>query len=1238
MAYDPEKINIPIIFTEGLDTKTDEKLVQPGRLLVCKNGQFQESAVTKRFGSDLLSSNIVDNPNIVNGHTYLNYKDELLLLGNGHQFLSYLPSSDQWIEKGKIYLSSVQQGTLVFNTEEQKHCDAAFRDGIEGYAWEDSRGGVRYSVIDHENGVSYIEDSILDASGTDPQVCSIPGYILFFYCVSGGLFMRKISTGNPSITTVEVEVTTGLNTSTPLLQVRTASNASFIAAYETSGNTIKFHFVTASGDIGDIGNGFPNAITISENPDVICLDVSQGDGSTDPILSQTRFAIGWGISTAVKFRYYDSTFLDIYGGSQTIESVGASIHNMTVTHAGSSHEFIYFFYEFPSAGDPQDTLVKYASSNVSTQSAPSATPYFRSVGLASQAFEHENNPHVKLVHESKNGLQNAIFLSMIDLDDASLHIILKLTPGESEGITTKPRLPKVSFIELNHYLYPSHFKDEIKIEDSQFFSSIGLKKNVIIFDEDTLPISKLEHGKHLFIAAGVLYSYDGKEVIEAGFHYYPEGVTVADGGAGNVEDGVYLYTALYKFYNNRGELERSSPSIPIEYTVSSGPKQNDVSVPTLRLTDKSTVIIELYRNEKDGGFNFLKVGQADNDKTVDTVTIEDDVTDANLINNEPIYTTGGIIENSSYPSPKTIEEHQTRLFLVPRERDTFSIYSKRHAENVFTEIIEQFETRPTSKKSITAQKSLDNSLIIFSRDDIFGIIGEGPNELGIGPSYSEPQEIHGDVGSIDGIVAKIPDGLVFKSAKGIYLITRGLEVKYIGAQVEGFNDLNITSAVLVDDLNEVRFTTQEGVTLTYHYLTGQWSTFEHRTNIEDLSTAVGKTNATLWNHEWTYLSLNGKSLKENKNKFKDGSLFYPMALGTAWIKSRKLVAGLQRITQCVLSGEYKSSHYLRVKVAYDYEDAWVDQYYFSTVESLADGVNYFGSDLKFGIKGPVFFYDRFSGDNDSNWTNVTTQGGPIQVTNRQKHIYGSGVTADDLGFWGQVQNSGGLLVGNVLQFSLSFDANTISNISLASLSLSTGIDYLNSVSIEFNSFPTPEINFFDYGGNPVAGATPLSEFDLTKEYVGKFVFNLDGTVSAYIEADGVDNHLLGTTVSATGFTEGPVYFSTNQTYIVPEENSSIWDDIFFHQEGLTFDYESWLPEDDNYFGGIKTNVYQFRFFLSRPKCEAVKFLIEDLVDESLGTPVSGESFSITELMLTAKIKPQPKKFGTSKTLDRLGVP
>lgn len=1237
MAYDEDKINIPIFFTQGLDTKTDEKLVVPGRLLTCKNGQFQKSAITKRFGSDFFSVKVVNDSDLTEGHTYLNYKDELLLIGNGNQLLSRLPSSDQWLEKGRIYLSSAEQETLVFNWKEQSHCDAAFQDGVEGYAWEDSRGGVRYTVRDRQNGVSYIEDEVLDASGTDPQVCGIDGFILFFYCVSGGLFMRKVSTANPSVTEAEIEVTTGLNTTTPLLQVRTMGVASLLVVYETSGNVIKFHYVTAQGDVGDIGNGFPNPVTISENPVVLCLEVSQGDGSADPILGATRFAIGWGTATNVKFQYYDDTFLDVYSGAQTIEALG-DISNMTITHAGANDEMIYFYYEDPDATDPQNTLIKYASSNVSTQSAPSPTVFLRSVGLASQAFQHSDNPHVLLTHESKNGLQNTLFLSVIDRNDSdSIHIILKLTPGESEGITTKPRLPKVSFIEANTYLCPTHFKDVLEVEDSQFFSSIGLKRNVFTFDEDTLPLSSLQHGQHLFIAAGILLSYDAKGLTEAGFHCSPEGLTVADGGAGNIEDGDYQYSAIYRYYNNQGELERSTPSVPIDYTVSSGPKQNDVTVPTLRLTDKENVVIELYRNERNGGTIFYKVGEDDNDTTTDTVVIVDDIADANLTTNEPLYSTGFIIENSFSPSPKTIEEHQTRLFLVPRENDNFSIYSKRHARNIFTELVEQFETRPTSKKSITAQKSLDNSLIIFSRDDIFGIVGEGPDETGVGPQYSEPQEIHGDVGSVDGIVAKVPEGLVFKSAKGIYLLTRGLSVQYIGADVEDFNSFNITSATLVDDLNEVRFTTQEGTTLVYHYLTRQWSTFEHKTNIEDLSVALGRTFGTLWENEWTYLALNGRGVKENKTKFKDGALFYPMQLESAWIKTQNLVAGLQRITQCTLTGEYKSAHLLRIKVAYDYEDAWVDRYYFSTVETLADGTNYFGSDLKFGVPGPVFFYDRFAGNNDSNWTNVTTQGGPITVTNRQKHVYSSGITADDLGFWGLIQNSGGPLTGNIVQCELSFDANTTSAIALASLSKSTGIDYVNSVSIEFNSFPTPEINFFDYGGNPVSGATPLAEFDLTKKYVGKFVFNADGTVSAYIEATGVDNHLLGTTSVATDFDEGPVYFSTNQTYILPEANSSIWDDIFFHQNGLTFDYEAWLPEDNNYFGGISSNVYQFRFFLSRPKCQAVKFFIEDLVDESLGTPVSGESFSVTELMLTAKLKPQPKKFGTTRSLDRVGV-
>ena len=82
----------------------------------------------------------------------------------------------------------------------------------------------------------------------------------------------------------------------------------------------------------------------------------------------------------------------------------------------------------------------------------------------------------------------------------------------------------------------------------------------------------------------------------------------------------------------------------------------------------------------------------------------------------------------------------------------------------------------------------------------------------------------------------MPEGLMFKSSKGIYLLSRALELKYIGADVEAYNAFDVTSAQLIPTVYEVRFTLTNGVCLVHDYYVDQWSVY---TNIAAVDATMG---------------------------------------------------------------------------------------------------------------------------------------------------------------------------------------------------------------------------------------------------------------------------------------------------------------------------------------------------------------------------------------------------------------
>ena len=212
----------------------------------------------------------------------------------------------------------------------------------------------------------------------------------------------------------------------------------------------------------------------------------------------------------------------------------------------------------------------------------------------------------------------------------------------------------------------------------------------------------------------------------------------------------------------------------------------------------------------------------------------------------------------------------------------------------------------------------------------------------------------------------------------------------------------------------------------------------------------------------------------------------------------------------------------------------------------------------------IFFEEKFAANDDSNWSNVTTAGGPIAVANEVKTITDGGVTADLLGFSGLVVAGGVSLLGKILQCDYVMQSGTTQAIGLVGASKTPGLDYVNAVNFNFNSFTTPRFNWFDYGGAPVAGSQVLFEMSENTRYTLKFEFVSGGLVRAYITRyPAIINFPLGSTVIATDFVTGPVYFSAQQTFTLPASGKTVWDNIYVHDEGLDFIAPDFQAEVDS---------------------------------------------------------------------------
>ena len=241
--------------------------------------------------------------------------------------------------------------------------------------------------------------------------------------------------------------------------------------------------------------------------------------------------------------------------------------------------------------------------------------------------------------------------------------------------------------------------------------------------------------------------------------------------------------------------------------------------------------------------------------------------------------------------------------------------------------------------NITALGLLNQILVVFKQNNIFALQGNGPDAAGNNSDYGDATMITSDVGCInDNSVVITPQGLMFQSAKGIYLLDQSLNLTYIGAPVEAFNNLTITSAVLNDTANQVIFTTIEGTALVYDYFMQQWATWTNHY----------ARDSVMYNNVFCYISSSGQVFMQDQTVFTDNGS--PVLL--SWTLPNLSFAGLQgyqRVFRMFILGSYKGPHTLNVSVAYDFNDSY-SQF---TVVTPSSDVSTWGSDTNWG-SGPLW--------------------------------------------------------------------------------------------------------------------------------------------------------------------------------------------------------------------------------------------------------------------------------------------
>ncbi len=466
-------------------------------------------------------------------------------------------------------------------------------------------------------------------------------------------------------------------------------------------------------------------------------------------------------------------------------------------------------------------------------------------------------------------------------------------------------------------------------------------------------------GAATLCAGGAPFWNDGASTMPYGFAHAPQLVGCDPAAGGAVVAGVYSYVATYAWRDANGLLHRSMPSPPRTVTTAGGNLSVALDVATSSLSAKlrtltsttaaNPVLVELWRTTIGGTGPHYRLTLEPlyqvlvNNARTDVVTLVDTKADANISSGSPLvplntqaqlYTDLGELENVPPPSFITVATHRGRLAGIGPDLRTVWLSKDSTLDATLAPGFHEALTLAFASDK-TALASLDTVLVVFGKDSIDVVQGDGPDDKGDQNTWSI-QAVQTDVGCVNArSVVTSPMGAVFESRRGLELLDRSLNVTWLGKGAADTLALypTITSAVLVAEQHEVRFTCDDGangIVLAYDYHERIWFTRKYTDASDTLAASIRFVDAALIDGVYTMLTAGGQVYRETTASSLDG--------GNTYVSTDILLAhihaqpgrsgwsndnlGWSRVKDLTLMGTSVAPHDLAVSFAVDYANTY----------------------------------------------------------------------------------------------------------------------------------------------------------------------------------------------------------------------------------------------------------------------------------------------------------------------------
>lgn len=961
MALQWQNIEIPI---GGVDQYTDAPHVILTKMQVLENVRFYKPpSVSRRKGYDELGSAQIGGASLDSPLRLHGVRKETLMCSQSRVY-SYGETPAAWSERGNISDFLVSQTKLI-NDGNRNICDGDL--GISGSClvcvWGGSANTIQGCILDLSSDTIVGTISFSGGMTAGQHRVLVLGtyiFVLFSPTTGGGISYAYLNTASTwSFSAASSLPTTQSVGTTPVWDACILGNSSdqFVVGYRRSSNDEPMVdlFTHVSGSVG----GAPSANWANDAAINIPASTSGGAcaiAATDN--EDVYFVYNTDVPSTRRVVLSDTLVETVAPATLGVTNGGTiAMTHMAMCRLTSSSAFLLF--EYPASGSTV-AHTRYCSlsdagavgtETVLTDWVPASKPFMFSSSIrAAVMYESDEQPTFAVVEltNSSGGIR-----------DPRWHATFARSRAADHALNNECFLPALVQDSTRGTLEVA-----LGVRFLMRFAKVG--DETITLDKAGIHRLRLDYAStHLqqgaewgpdgfFVAGSRPSYYDGHAVAEHGFATYPErfafSSATAAGGPYKLANGQsYSYVLVYEYLDATGNVIRSATSEVDTQTTTAANQHFVINFNETLLTARGVVsgYTSLFTTVRVVPYRTLAGPPADavyyRDSTLgfsatvgSTVTVGTEFDDAALILNEQLYTTGDILDNAGTPPCRDVHQHNGRLWICGAEEQDWLWFSQPYQEGEQPRFNEALRVKVDYP--VFALHSLDENLVAFHDAGISLVVGDGPPATGGLDLGFGVVNVPTDVGCIipESIVT-MPMGVMFQSAKGIYILKRDLSVEWIGAPIKKTLETytRITGAVLMADAQQVVFTAvsaDASIRIVYDYALDQW--------MIDTCHTIASTSARCWHsgrftHVYTGPALRYFAQNTTTTTDSETVVTYPaIRIRTPYIKLNTL-QGWQAVRRFTVLAKKLGNHGVTIKVDYDEAGTYAETHSWTIAEISA---------------------------------------------------------------------------------------------------------------------------------------------------------------------------------------------------------------------------------------------------------------------------------------------------------------